>query len=260
MFFILMGRQAMLVSQEPLGGAQGDLMVETDICPKCQWEVGESVECPRCGVIVAKAAGAARALDTVEVVKTSSSSGRLSTLILLLVFGGVAILAFGNAQGQEEDEAGSELAVTTSKPLPAAPRAAEYVTVSDEGLEDFVSPEWFEGAAGLDRGLQLAKEEDRPVLLYFYTDWCGYCRQLEGNLLETATVEDYTEHIIKVRINPEKGSAERQLAKTYGVRGFPSLFMHSTATARAASISRMSGRKLQRPADFVETLRVASKR
>ena len=234
-------------------------MAEIDRCPKCSWEVGESVECPRCGVVVAKAASAARAIETVEVVTTSSSSGRLTTLLLLLTFGAVAIFAFGNAQGQEEATATIDPAssVSTSTPLPPAPRR-EVVTVSEEGSEDFVSSRWFEGADGLERGLQLAKEEERPVLLYFYTDWCGYCRQLEGNLLETAAVEDYTEHIVKIRINPEKGSAERELAKNYGVRGFPSLFMHSSVTSRPTTISRMSGRRLKRPNEFVDTLRVAA--
>ena len=84
---------------------------------------------------------------------------------------------------------------------------------------------WLYGAAGHTRAIELQKELKVPLVVYFYTDWCPYCRALDNDYLPTAPVQDYLRGVVKVRINPEHGKAERALAQRYGVNGYPSFFI-----------------------------------
>ena len=145
------------------------------------------------------------------------------------------------------------LAVVTAPAGTAAPRTT-----------DLPEPDtaWFEGAEGFAEGFERAEAEGQSVLLYFYADWCGYCRQLESKILYESAVEDYTKYLVKIRVNPEKGSLERELARRYGVRGYPTVYVHSEPDAGPRSISRMvvaSGkRRLATPEEYVKTLSMAT--
>ncbi|MFQ5526342.1 MAG: thioredoxin domain-containing protein [Thermoanaerobaculia bacterium] len=123
---------------------------------------------------------------------------------------------------------------------------------------------WFEGASGFAKGFERAEAEGQAVLLYFYADWCGYCRQLESNLLYQAAVEDYTKYLVKIRVNPEDGPQERELAGRYGVRGYPAVFVHKQASVRPQKVGRSvvdSGkRRLMTPDEYVRMLTMASGR
>ncbi|MBI5062097.1 MAG: thioredoxin family protein [Desulfatitalea sp.] len=66
-----------------------------------------------------------------------------------------------------------------------------------------------------------AQGQSRKFLLYFYTDWCGYCRKLEKETFSDKTVADYlNNNFIPVRINSEKMP---KLAGRFGVSGVPDL-------------------------------------
>ncbi len=136
----------------------------------------------------------------------------------------------------------------------AAPAA---VPQADGGLPE-PDTAWFEGAAGFADAFEQAQAENQSVLVYFYADWCGYCRQLESKLLEQSTVEDYTKYLVKVRINPEKGSYERRIANQYGVTGYPAVFVHSTVSAGPRRVGRMviedGKQRLATPAEYVRML------
>ena len=121
---------------------------------------------------------------------------------------------------------------------------------------------WYEGAEGFHRATEEAAETDRPVFVYFYTDWCGYCRQLERELLPTQPVQNALADMIKVRINPEHGPRERGTANRYGVRSYPALFMHPPGLQPPRPVMRgirdRDGLRLQTPEEFGDTLRAAA--
>ena len=61
---------------------------------------------------------------------------------------------------------------------------------------------WLYGAAGYTRAIELQRELNVPLVVYFYTDWCPYCRALDIDYLPTTPVKDYLRGVVKVRINP----------------------------------------------------------
>ena len=96
---------------------------------------------------------------------------------------------------------------------------------------------WLYGAAGYTRAVEMQKELNVPLVVYFYTDWCPYCRTLDSMYLPSAPAQDYLRGVVKVRINAEQGFAERALAKRFGVTGYPSFFVMRHSATRPVNVS-----------------------
>jgi thioredoxin-related protein len=69
-------------------------------------------------------------------------------------------------------------------------------------------------------GMELGKKDRKKVFLYFYTDWCGYCRDMEKVTFRNQSVIDILNgRFIPVKVNADK---EKGPASDYNVKGFPS--------------------------------------
>lgn len=102
----------------------------------------------------------------------------------------------------------------------------------------FAGEEWLEDAAGYEQGLTRA----RPIMLYFYTDWCPYCRRFEKNTLGSQAVQKSLSGFTWVRVNPEKGAREESLAQQFRVDGYPSVYLVAPGgKPKTKDVSRWSG-------------------
>jgi thiol:disulfide interchange protein len=125
---------------------------------------------------------------------------------------------------------------------------------------------WLQGADGLFGAIESLKGEPptSPMVVYFYTDWCGYCRQFERELLGTEAVKKYFADVLAVRINPEAGPQEREIANYYGVSGYPAFFVHSGRSRTLSRLERMrveNGQpRLMTPDEFIAAVRDAGAR
>ena len=96
--------------------------------------------------------------------------------------------------------------------------------------------------------------------MYFYTDWCGYCRQFEAQILSDDDVIAYLAAEVRaVRVNPEAGEAEAALAQRYGIRGFPALYLHADGrpgefAAVRRTVMEAGQLRLKTPAEFISEL------
>ncbi|MGB5108053.1 MAG: thioredoxin fold domain-containing protein [Candidatus Zixiibacteriota bacterium] len=86
------------------------------------------------------------------------------------------------------------------------------------------------------RGVETAKAENKPMLVYFYRDSCPYCRKLgHGALLDTTLAVYINENIIPIKVNTESRRpvaidslriTEFQLANDkWLVRGVPCMWL-----------------------------------
>ncbi len=254
-------------------------------CPHCGFTGPSASECPRCGIVFDKFRNAERSLAPGSVLDTSRigsqrpSDPRRFTLLPWLV-GVIAVIAVvaGFDASRQESPAPPEPRPLPTNPPPArdatpalqptrpVPAAIEPIPDFDPVPEQAAEPQriatpsytWYEGASGFERGIEEAQQEGKALAVYFYTDWCPYCRELERDLLTRAKVEDFLKYLVKIRVNPESGRRERLLANEYGVRGYPSFFIQSAPGTAPRKISRTHRDRLKSPEEFVASLERAA--
>ena len=66
---------------------------------------------------------------------------------------------------------------------------------------------------------EAAKSEDKPILIDFYTEWCGWCKRLDKDTYSNTEVQKKLSDFICVKIDAEQNI---DLAKEYKINGFPS--------------------------------------
>lgn len=176
----------------PIRGAAILSLMPPLLCSTCGASVA-STTCPQCGAVV----------ENVGAVRTRRA----------VVLG---VLGLGASVGL------STLALVRTN----APGAAGGHRASAAGKGAWET-EWLAGAAGLRQASAEQKTSQKVMLVYFYADWCGYCRKLESGVLATAEGRSALRSVIKVRINAEAGRDEQQLAGELGIRGYPTLLLVS---------------------------------
>lgn len=115
-----------------------------------------------------------------------------------------------------------------------------------------VEDRWLSDAPGYERAVQLQRELGIPLIVYFYTDWCQYCHGLQDQYFSTAEVKQYFRGVVRVKINPEHGRLEQQIAEQYSVRGYPSFLVIRKPSSLPVSVNpfKVNGVNLT-PAQFV---------
>lgn len=64
-----------------------------------------------------------------------------------------------------------------------------------------------------------AKALGKPLVVHFYTDWCGPCQQMERNVLnETAVLKCLGADVVGVKVNADQ---HPDLKSRFGISGFP---------------------------------------
>jgi len=103
-----------------------------------------------------------------------------------------------------------------------------------------------------DKGMTMAKEQDKKVLLYFHTDWCGYCKKLEKTTLKDPTVIDYiNKNFIAITVD---GDREKKISAAYRVRAFPTIwFLKSDHTKLSSLPGYVDGKTMGGILKFIKT-------
>ena len=163
-------------------------------CPKCNAAVDAlDTECPHCGVILARAMPESfrPSHPRFEPAPRQKASWPAAPVVAILVVM-AAVYAFHHR---------------------GAARAGETL------------PCWYADAAGYNRAISEQSVNSQAVLVYFHTDWCGWCKKLDADLFRTTAFSKRYPAVIKVKVNAEGSAGDRGLASQYGVSGFPTVIV-----------------------------------
>lgn len=70
------------------------------------------------------------------------------------------------------------------------------------------------------QGIELSKIEGGKIFLYFYADWCTYCKKMEKETFNDDSVVSYlNDNFIPIKVNSDR---DIKTALDFGVKGLPS--------------------------------------
>lgn len=114
---------------------------------------------------------------------------------------------------------------------------------------------WLKGGANFEKAMQLHRELNVPLVVYFYVDWCPYCNSLENEYFPAAPMREYLRDVVKIRINPELTPADESMGRVFGIQGFPAFYVIGPGSFPVQlSPFRRDGRSLT-PAEFAQRCR-----
>lgn len=83
-------------------------------------------------------------------------------------------------------------------------------------------------------GIAKAEKENKHIIIDFYTDWCGWCKQMDKKTFSDPEVSKFLfDNFIPIRINAENMTEKlkfqnrtltpREIASAFRISGFPSV-------------------------------------
>ena len=74
------------------------------------------------------------------------------------------------------------------------------------------------------RSLEKAMKKDKPVVAFFYVDWCGFCQRFAPTFDAVSKNKDIKKKFSIAYINCDDPK-NRELIEKYGIQGFPTVFV-----------------------------------
>jgi thiol:disulfide interchange protein len=121
---------------------------------------------------------------------------------------------------------------------------------------------WYDDVPGYQKALAEQKTTEKPMLVYFYANWCPYCKRFTSQILSTSKVQNYVKRFPHVRIAPDNGRAERQLMESFGAEGFPAFYVlkpDGERTKIETHIQTGEEVRLKKPDEFIADVEKAAR-
>ncbi|TAA46982.1 thioredoxin family protein [Corallincola spongiicola] len=96
---------------------------------------------------------------------------------------------------------------------------------------------WYEDARGFEAALSQAQRKDKPLVVYFKTDWCKYCKKFESEYLTEFEIDLVLSRQYRVKLNPEHGAEEQKIADHFAITGYPYFIVIHPDREQATKIS-----------------------
>ncbi|MEE8526879.1 MAG: thioredoxin family protein [Thermoanaerobaculia bacterium] len=81
----------------------------------------------------------------------------------------------------------------------------------------------------VDEALAVAGGEDRYVLVDLYAEWCGWCKELERQVLETPEFRRWAEDFVLLWVDVEDGGQGSELQARFGATSLPTTLVLAAA-------------------------------
>lgn len=90
---------------------------------------------------------------------------------------------------------------------------------------------------GFQPGLRLARQRQKPLLVFFTAEWCHYCHQLAGEAFVQDAVVEMSRQFVCVLVDAD---AEPEVCREFRVRGYPTIQFLSP---RGVPLNRVTGKQ-----------------
>ncbi len=99
-------------------------------------------------------------------------------------------------------------------------------SINNDENENITSIQWL---SSFEEAVSLAKAENKPIMLEFYTDWCTWCKEYENVTFVDKDVIRESQNFISVKIDAENNVQSSSLIDKYNIRGYPAvLFLNAS--------------------------------
>lgn len=82
------------------------------------------------------------------------------------------------------------------------------------------SIQWYDDFS---EALKVSQSENKPIMIYFYTEWCTICKVLDRKIYADKNIVKKLDNFISVKLNPEDNKTNEEITKEYNVDGFPTI-------------------------------------
>jgi len=76
-----------------------------------------------------------------------------------------------------------------------------------------------------DEAIRYAGRSNKPIVLFVYTKWCGFCRKMDHEVFINGGVVQQSKDFVYLRLDAEDGAGGTQVARRYGVSSYPATFI-----------------------------------
>lgn len=74
------------------------------------------------------------------------------------------------------------------------------------------------------QSMELALETGKPMIVWFYTDWCRYCQKLAPSFKKAVNKKEIKKNFAVAYVNAEDPKNE-EYTKEYNVEGYPTVYL-----------------------------------
>ncbi len=69
------------------------------------------------------------------------------------------------------------------------------------------------------QGMHMAKDLNRPVMVYFFAEWCAFCKKMATDTFtDPQVIRQINDHFVAIRINTD---IQRDIAREYRIQPLP---------------------------------------
>ena len=109
-------------------------------------------------------------------------------------------------------------------------------------VQEAAAPSELQFVAGYTQGYEHAQQLGKPMMLFFTTKWCRFCREMEGDALKDSQVARLSKDFVCVTIDADE---ESTVCHDFGVRGYPTVqFVSSNGLPLNRLVGRSTGGEL----------------
>ena len=139
-------------------------------------------------------------------------------------------------QGKIVATDGATFTVDANNPLAGVPITVdiEIASVTRAAQLDSFQIQWVED---YDKGIALAREEQKPAVLVLYADWCAFCKRLFGETFQDPRVRAFKDQFVWIKVNSD---AEAKIKEQFAQKGFPLIVI---LNGEGEPLDRMDGFK-----------------